>query len=210
MRIKYIIAVVSVLLVLVCVSVVYGFASSANSGSTLGSIFKKYKVDKKFNSDKIIVKFNDFTITQDTVDYYKEYYNSYGIIKSQDEIISKIVADTLILKEAEKAGVSVKDEVVRENMNKIRENLPKDNTGYEEYLAFIEKSGWTEDEYWENSFSVYKKAYIIGKYRNNILKEKYREENKALSDADLESKFKEYYEKKIEDLVKSVDIVYLD
>jgi len=58
----------------------------------------------------------------------------------------------------------------------------------------MESSGWTEYEYWEKVFDVYKNAFIKGKYINTVLKPRFDNENKDMPESEYNTSFTEYLE----------------
>lgn len=163
MRKKMMFIIISSLILTISIIGIFSFASTDKNGAALGDIFKKYKVDKEIKDDKTLVKVGDIEIKKSDIEYQKESSKASGVIKSDKDIINEILGNKLMLREAEKAGISIDDNTVKKYMDDLRNNLPRDEAGYEEYKQFIANSGWTEDEYWEKAFPVYKDAYIIGK-----------------------------------------------
>lgn len=115
-----------------------------------------------------------------------------------------------MLKKAVKAGVSIDNKTVKEYMDDIRTNLPRDKKGYEEFKQFIANSGWTEDEYWEKAFPVYKNAYIVGKYKKEYLLPQFKNKNKDLSGPEFTKKFNEYFNQLKKDIIKDAKVEYFN
>ena len=193
---KMMFCVISILVLALTVSAIV-YATSDNKGALLGQIFKQYKVDQRGSGGKVYES-EDITITEDEIQYYKAMYSLDGVSKSDEEIKKKLIKDRLLLKEAEKAGVTLTDEEVKYNMEQTREGLHKSDETL--FISFLENAGMTEEEYWEKAFPVYKKAYIIGKYKKFYLKEKFRENNASLKDEDFNTEFAEYYSQYCEEL----------
>ncbi len=193
---KMMICVISILVLALTVSAIV-FATSDNKGALLGQIFKQYKVDQKDSGGKVYES-EDIIITEDQLQYYKAMYSLDGVSKSDEEIKKKLITDMLLLEEAEKAGITLTDEEVKYNMEQTREGLHKSDETL--FISFLENAGMTEEEYWEKAFPVYKKAYIIGKYKKFYLEEKFRENNASLKDEDFNTEFAEYYSQYCEEL----------
>lgn len=202
---------ITAIVLFVFVTGVISYALVNNLGSEVGTIFKQYRVDKEKNNSKILAILDDnIKINQSDVDYQKQLFKAGGIEKNDNEIVSKIIGDKLMHREALNAGVTIDDDVIKKSMNDIKVNMPKDVEGYKQFNDFISSSGWTEDEYWENSFSVYKNAYIIGKYKQDFLYPQFIENNKDLSNSEIMEKFNEYYEQYRKQLISASDIKYLN
>ena len=195
-------------LLILSISIAYSFADSNNNGNALGNIFKKYKIEKEVVRDKVLIKEGSIEITQNDVDYQKAFYKAQGVDVNEDEIKNKLIIKELLLKEAKDSGISISDDETRKYMNEIREKLPLDKSGYEEYKSFMDSCGWTEDEYWEKSLIVYKNAYITGKYIQEVLKSKFKELNPKLSETEFQIEFKKYLEEYKINLPKKYNISY--
>jgi hypothetical protein len=192
------------MLVVFCLTIAYSLAS-ANSGfgENIGNIFKKYTVNQNTDEDTVIAKFGNLTITRNDIDYYKEFYSLNGEEKTDDAIIDSILLKTLLYEEAKKTGMEVSDDDVKENMEKVRNSILNNEEAHIDFLNFIKASGMTEDEYWENSFFVYKRAYSISNYKKNYLKPMLREKYKNLSNAEFEEAFNNYYKEYEDELLKN-------
>lgn|GEM_PF-2905751 len=142
---------------------------------------------------------DDMIITRKQLDNCKAVYALEGVSVSDDEVIKKIVTDRLLYKEAVKAGVTLTDDEVWHYMNETKETMKKDPEVYKFYLSYLKDTGMTEDEYWEKSFPVYKRAYTTGKYRK-YLKGKFAADHPDISATDLHKAFDEYYDKYTDDL----------
>lgn len=194
MKKKNIAACLVAVLVLAALSAVYVIASNDNKGILLGQIYKQHNSDKESTESKIIYQSGNISITDEQINYYKSLYAIDGFNISDEEIIKKLVTDTLLYEEALKSGITLSDDEALENMKAVRETIKDDPEGYKTYQSFIESSGLTEDEYWEKALPVYKKAYTIGKYRN-YLKDRFREDNPDIEEESLPIAFQEYWGK---------------
>ena len=175
-----------------------------------GKVFNQYWNGTEEKNDSDLAQAGDIKITTSKVKYLKELNGAFGVEKSEMEIISQLILEELLLKEAEKVGVVISDEEVRHYMDEVRANMPNDKVGYDTFMLFIRNSGWTEDEYWIKSFPVYKKAYTIGKFRNFYLKEQFESLNPMLKTSEINVAFDIFYEEYTNNLLNKVEIQYAE
>lgn len=175
-----------------------------------GKVFDQYWNGAEEKNDSVLAQAGDIKITTSKVKYLKELNSAFGVEKSEMEIISQLILEELLLKEAEKVGVVISDEEVRQYMDEVRVNMPNDKVGYDTFMLFIRNSGWTEDEYWIKSFPVYKKAYTIGKFRNFYLKEQFESLNPMLKTSEINVAFDIFYEEYTDNLLNKVEIQYAE
>ena len=162
------------------------------------------------NRNDLFAKAGDVEILKSEVADRKETNSHLGVEQTEKEIVEEMVLKRLLEKEAEKAGISLSDEEVQFYMDETRRSLPKDEKGYKEFKHIIEKRGWTEDQYWIEAFPVYKRSYIIGKYKNDYLKAEYIKQNNIADSNDFDTLFNTYYEGYTTGLLKSVTIEYFE
>ena len=186
---KFFIIVISTLLVIITASAIV-LANTENIGARFGSIFKLFKADHK-DSENIVFQSDEITITEDEIKYYKEMNRINKLELSDEDIKKNLITNALLLKEAEKAGVSLTDEEVKKYMTQNIEGALKDpeNT----FNSFLESAGMTKEEYLEKAFPVYKRNFIIGKYKSFCLKPKFNEENRSLNEKERKEQFEEFY-----------------
>ncbi len=160
--------------------------------------------------EDLFAKAGEIEILKSEVADRKESNSLYGLEQSDKEIVEEMVLKRLLEKEAEKAGISFTDEEVQFYMDETRRRLPEDDRGYEEFKRYIEIKGWSEDQYWTEAFPVYKRSYIIGKYKNDYLKAEFIKQNNITDSNDFDTLFNAYYEGYTGGLLKSVTIEYFE
>ena len=107
---------------------------------------------------------NDFyDEISETVSEYSEY--------SKQEVKSSMIEGKKERDELEKlaidSGITVSEEEIDQVIDKTKEALHSDEEGNRQLQAVIAGSGLTEDEYWENCRSYYKKSLLIEKYEDS-------------------------------------------
>lgn len=174
-----------------------------NFGQKLKSIYDK-------NDETIVAIIDDTKITMKQFEAYKYTLNdSKQKMFSDREILDMLIDKELFYKEALNNGVSVSDSVVDETIKSQKELITKNEHEYNQIKDYIAGLGITEEQYWENSKTGYKRALICGQYKK-ILKKAYAEKNNIKDQNELNKQFEEYYKSYIKELKSRSKVEYYD
>lgn len=80
----------------------------------------------------------------------------------RDNIISKLITETLIEKESRDKNFEISDEVLQESIDEYKEGIG----GQEKYLEFLDNNSLTEEFFRENL----RKTLLLEKHKDNIMK----------------------------------------
>jgi hypothetical protein len=155
--------------------------------------------------DESVATIDGEKITKKGFETYKFLVNSGEQKLSDSEMLNKIIDRQVIYKSAQRDGITVTDEEVLNAIHNAKDIITSDAERYKSFQDYIEGLNMTEEQYWESVKPVYKKALICGKYKNE-LKQKYKEENNITDKAELDSKFKPFFDDKVKELKSKMKI----
>lgn len=131
-------------------------------------------IEQNFNKDNkdVAVKVDDIEIFQSEVDLFEAFNNNSYINKyNKDDDknnIEKIIENKVIIKDAEKKGILLAKEEIDGIENNINEMFDKDKDGVTELIS---KTKMTEEELYSYYINITKEAYLIAKWKENIINE---------------------------------------
>ncbi len=177
-----------------------------NIGQQLGELYKNYQLASSSQKDsKIIFSSGTIEISQAKFDFIKQQYLLANSNLDDMQILEKIIVKELLYQEAVAAGVTISDQTVQAEIEKIKSMLPKNKEGYQGFNDFLKESGLTEEEYWQVSFEFYKKAWTTGKYIKEVLRVNYinQQTDKTKVDSTIEEDFSAYLSEYKEKLLET-------
>ncbi|ACL75444.1 SurA N-terminal domain-containing protein [Ruminiclostridium cellulolyticum] len=193
-----IIAVTAVILIFGIVG--YTFSKSESAAKFFG--IKQSQTLTKAGKD-IVATINGENITKKGFNTYKAMINSENKL-SDKEILDRIVESHVVYTQAVKEGFRVSDHQVEAAIKSAREEISMDSKQYKAFKEYISGLKMSEDEYWESVKPTYKKALIRGAYKN-ALKQKFKKV-KLEDPNEVNSKFSEFYDREIKDLISQAKI----
>lgn len=200
---KITIALVIVISILVFSAVGYAAIQNNTVAKLLG--IEQSKALSSAGND-IVATVDGEKITKKGFDTYKLFLNSNeGNKLSDQQILDKILDRQVVYNQAIKEGMTASDEEVNSAIKSAQEAIKLDNKQYEAFKEYISGLNLSEDEYWESVKPAYKKALTCGKYKN-VLKGKYKEENKIQDAKELNSKFPDFYNQKVYELKSKIKV----
>lgn len=204
---KKIIAISSIAIIIATtVAISFAYASPTVKSSIMKTIGLKIS-DINKSQDKVVAIVNGENIFNKQVEIIKASNQLSGIDINDTDIINSIIEKKLLFDDAIKNGIKITDvkvdEIVKSNQDAIKNN-PEEYNNLKSYLSGL---GIDENQYWENSKLTYKKLLVIGEYKNNYLKEKFKKESNITDKAELNTKFSEYYKNYVKELKTKSNIV---
>ncbi len=182
--------------IVVVVSLVMVGAALApvNLAQRLGELYKNHQLTRHEKANSIIFSSDVIEVSQDRFEFNKQQYLLAGQKVDDEQMLKEIIVKELLYKEALEAGVTLSDQTVQVEIEKIKSMLSKDKEAYQEFKDFLKASDLTEEAYWQLSFEFYKKAWTTGKYIKDVLRVNYinQQSDKAKDDRTIEKDFSAY------------------
>lgn len=142
-------------------------------------ILKKETSQRKANDkSSVIVKANDFNITENDIQVYIKAYQLKKESDPRASAIKHLVERNSLYNKALKLNYSVTEAEVDAQIAQVKEAV-KTTENYSDYLNFVNEYGG-EDVYWADIRETTKETMIINKYLNDE-KEKYFQNNDTVT-----------------------------
>ena len=129
----------------------------------------------------IVASYKDFTVTQEDVEWRKEYALLAGenLRNTTDREVANIfIRGWLFVEEAERQGVTYTQEEIDERIDSLRQHFADDDgsdPGLEQIYEYCAGAGITIDEYLEDLRQQLPNAILTGTLRNNFIENYYKE-----------------------------------
>jgi hypothetical protein len=194
-------------LIFVISSIVIISASDQNPFTILGKMSKDYFTNTNSNGEKAIAYINNIPINESDVLLIKQSYEAFGKEITKEDIIKDLAIKILLMQKAEENGITVSDEAAEQHARMEIDKLKEDKAEYNNFINYINAAGFSEDEYINLAIIYYKKALILGKYKNDVIKQKFMDENRSLTGQELNNAFEKYYSNLGEELFANATLV---
>lgn len=129
-----------------------------------------------------------------------------SVSEAEEKITTNSIEKKALYMAAEDAGVTVSDDEVTAEINKIKELFVGDPEGKKELDAEIAGMGMTEDEYWEYLRPQYKSNIIVNKYLKMMYEKKCDEEGIAMDSKEFAEKQSEWRKTIAEDAIQKYNV----
>lgn len=107
---------------------------------------------------------------------------------------------------AEDMGITVSEQEVTEEINKIKMSFESDPEGQKELKAQLAGMGLNEDEYWEFLRPQYKSNMIVNKYLNKMYESRCEKEKISMNSEKFMQKKQEWRDSIIKEAIKKYDV----
>ncbi len=128
-------------------------------------------------------------------------------VKDAEKTITKnAIEKKALYLAAEDAGITVTDQEVTEEIEKIKATFVSDPEGQKELKAQIAGMGLEEDEYWESLRPQYKSNMIANKYLRQNYEKKGKEEGIEINSEEFQEKKKAWRDEIIQDAIEKYQV----
>lgn len=126
---------------------------------------------------------------------------------SDKDVLFKLVEDELVLQEAKKRGYNLSDAEAQKITDAQKAALQK-SASYDKFKTFIKEVGVTENEYWKDAVIKNKNTSNRNNYKAD-LKIDFAKKNQIKDMNSLETKFDDYFQEVIAELMSVADLEIL-
>ena len=163
---------------------------------------KKEKV-----KNEVVAKVNGVGIIKKDFDMAKKNValNKSGM--SDKEVLFKLVEEELVLQEAKKRGYNLSDAEAQKITDAKKAALQK-SVNYDKFKTFLKEVGVTENEYWKDALIKNKNTSNRNNYKAD-LKIEFAKKNQIKDMNSLETKFDDYFQEVIAELMSVADLEIL-
>ena len=163
---------------------------------------KKEKV-----KNEVVAKVNGVGIIKKDFDMAKKNValNKSGM--SDKEVLFKLVEEELVLQEAKKRGYNLSDAEAQKITDAKKAALQK-SVNYDKFKTFLKEVGVTENEYWKDALIKNKNTSNRNNYKAD-LKINFAKKNQIKDMNSLETKFNDYFQEVIAELMSVADLEIL-
>lgn len=188
---------------LISVLVISIIGISAIVGVKAYSDFAKKEKAKK----EVVAKVNGIGIIKKDFEMAKKNaaINKAGM--NDKDVLFKLIEDELVLQEAKKRGYNLSDAEAQKITDAQKAALEK-STSYDKFKTFIKEVGVTEKEYWEDAVIKNKNVSNRNNYKAD-LKVGYAKKYQVKDMNSLETKFSDYFQEVIAELMSVADLEIL-
>ncbi len=128
-------------------------------------------------------------------------------VKDAEKTITKnTIEKKALYLAAEDAGITVTDQEVTEEIERIKETFVSDSEGQKELKAQIAGMGMEEDEYWESLRPQYKSNMIANKYLRKMYEKKGKEEGIEINSEKFQERKKVWRDEIIQDAIEKYHV----
>lgn len=200
---------ITILISAICVILLIGSTAFAiQQKSKMKSVGQQQKdIYAAANANDSVATVDGIPITKKAFDTFKVMYSNSDQKPTDKEVLDMIVERQLLHKQAEKEGITISDEQLNNAIEKMKQDLHNDTQSYSDFKDYIAGLNITEEQYWEQSKPVYKKALAVGQLKSR-LKQQYEAEHKSEDAQVVEKNFGEFYKSYVSDLKQKVKIDY--
>ena len=129
-----------------------------------------------------------------------------SVSEAEKRITENSVEKKALYLAAEDAGITVSEQDVTDEIEKIKAALATDPEGKKELEAEIAGMGMDEEEYWNFLRPQYKSNMIVNKYLNKMYEEKCKEEKIDLYSEECMEKRKEWRDSITQEAIKKYNV----
>lgn len=162
---------------------------------------------KEKAKNEVVAKINGVGISKKDFEMAKKNaaLNKSGM--SDKDVLFKLIEDELVLQEAKKSGYNLSDAEAQKITDAQKAALQK-STSYDKFKIFLKEVGVTEKEYWKDAVIKNKNTSNRNNYKAD-LKIEYAKKNKIKDMSSLETKFGDYFQEVIAEMMSVADLQIL-
>lgn len=166
------ILIVSVLLIIVTLTLYNIY----NNNDVFSQLEKARDIAVANGEDYNVAKGKNIEVLNSDVQHIMHQYTYWKTGGTYEDAVNTVAQWSAVAYQAEKAGVTVTDEEIRDYID-LQKQTSEDAANYAEFEAFVESTGMTVDEYWDSQYNLFRMEILRGKF--DEYKSKSAEEKKA-------------------------------
>ena len=192
--------------------VISGVAKNYFTGSSSSEKEKKdYQAAKKEKERLDAKGVYDPKAPIDKEEIAKKAENIASMFNMSKGVAEEVIQENSIEKKAlylaaEDMGITVSEQEVTEEINKIKMSFESDPEGQKELKAQLAGMGLNEDEYWEFLRPQYKSNMIVNKYLNKMYESRCEKEKISMNSEKFMQKKQEWRDSIIKEAIKKYDV----
>lgn len=125
---------------------------------------------------------------------------------AEQEIEENSIEKKALYLAAEDMGITVSEQEVTEEINKIKASFESDEEGQKELNAQLAGMGMDEDEYWEFLRPQYKSNMIVNKYLQKVFESRCKKEKISINSEEFMQKRQEWRDSIVKEAIKKYDV----
>ena len=190
------------------VSIAQNYYKSSSSDKKEKAVYQMAEKEKERLKDKGTYNPKDHIEKEDLAEKAENVADVFDMSVSEAEkrITENSVEKKALYLAAEDAGITVSEQDVTDEIEKIKAALATDPEGKKELEAEIAGMGMDEEEYWNFLRPQYKSNMIVNKYLNKMYEEKCKEEKIDLYSEECMEKRKEWRDSITQEAIKKYNV----
>lgn len=190
------------------VSIAQNYYKSSSSDKKEKAVYQMAEKEKERLKDKGTYNPKDHIEKEDLAEKAENVADVFdmSVSEAEKQITKNSVEKKALYLAAEEAGITVSEQDVTDEIEKIKAALATDPEGKKELEAEIAGMGMDEEEYWNFLRPQYKSNMIVNKYLNKMYEEKCKEEKIDLYSEECMEKRKEWRDSITQEAIKKYNV----
>ena len=190
------------------VSIAQNYYKSSSSDKKEKAVYQMAEKEKERLKDKGTYNPKDHIEKEDLAEKAENVAEAFdmSVSEAEKQITKNSVEKKALYLAAEEAGITVSEQDVTDEIEKIKAALATDPEGKKELEAEIAGMGMDEEEYWNFLRPQYKSNMIVNKYLNKMYEEKCKEEKIDLYSEEYMEKRKEWRDSITQEAIKKYNV----